>query len=141
MRFYSQDRNARFLLLLANLVVCTLQVISAVRHPSTEHAFMSFCWGLITLLNFMSYWGTYWMLTPQGLLERKLLFMRRVIPYREIQDVSPCPTKDKERSSRLKITTLKITTLSGKPVLASPAEYGLFVSSLEQHVDPTVIHV
>jgi hypothetical protein len=136
MRFYSQDREARSLLLLANLVVCALRAVSAVRHPSTEHAFMSFCWGLITLLNFMSYWGTYWMLTPQGLVERRLLLMRRVIPYRDIQDVSPCPTKDKERSSRM-----KITTLSGKPVLASPAQYGLFVSSLEQHVDPSVIHV
>jgi hypothetical protein len=136
MRFYSQDREARLLLLLANLVVCALEVISAVRHPSTEHAVMSFCWGSITLLNLMSYWGTYWMLTPQGLLERKLLLMRRVIPYRDIMDVSPCPTKGKERSNRM-----KITTLSGKPVLASPAEYGLFVSSLEQHVDPSVIHV
>jgi hypothetical protein len=135
MRFYSQDRNARSLLLLANFVVCVLQIVSAVRHPSTEHTFLSFCWGLITLLNFMSYWGTYWMLTPQGLLERKLLFMCRVVAYRDIQDVSPCPTKD-ERSSRI-----KITTLSGKPVLVSPAEYGLFVSSLEQRVDPSVIHV
>lgn len=136
MRFYSQDREARLLLLLANLVVCALEVVRAVRHPSTEQAVMSFCWGSITLLNFMSYWGTYWMLTPQGLLERKLLLMRRVIPYRDIKDVSPCPTKDKVRSSRM-----KITTVSGKPVLASPAEYGLFVSSLEQHVDPSVIHV
>jgi hypothetical protein len=135
MRFYSQDRNARSLLLLANFVVCALQIVSAVRHPSTEHTFLSFCWGLITLLNFMSYWGTYWMLTPQSLLERKLLFMRRVVAYRDIQDVSPRPTKD-ERSSRI-----KITTLSDKPVLVSPAEYGLFVSSLEQRVDPSVIHV
>jgi hypothetical protein len=136
MRFYSRDRNARFLLLLANLVVCALQVVSAVRHPSAGHTFLSFCWGLITLLNFASYWGTYWMLTPQGLLERKLLFMRRVVAYNDIQDVSPCPTKDKERSSRM-----KITTLSGKPVLASPAEYGLFVSSLEQYVKPSIIHL
>jgi hypothetical protein len=136
MRFYSQDRNVRSLLLLANLLVCALQVVSAVHHPSTEHTFMSFCWGVITLLNFMSYWGTYWVLTPQGLIERKLLFMRRVVAYNDIQDVSPCPTKNNERSGRM-----KIMTVSGKPVLASPAEYGFFVSSLEQHIDPSVIHV
>jgi hypothetical protein len=136
MRFYSQDRNARFLLLIANLLVCVLQIVSAVRHPSTEHIFMSCCWGVITLLNFCGYWGTYWMVTPKGLLERKLLFMRRVVAYADIECVSPIPTKDKDRSSRI-----KITTLSGRPLLASPAEYERFVSSLEQYVDPSVIHV
>jgi hypothetical protein len=136
MRFYSQDRNARFLLLVANLLVCALQIVSAVRHPSTEHIFISCCWGVITLLNFGGYWGTYWMVTPQGLLERKLLFMRRVVAYADIDGVSPIPTKDNERSSRI-----KITTLSGHPLLVSPAEYGLFVSSLEHYVDPSVIRV
>ena len=136
MRFYSQDRNARFLLLIANLLVCALHIVSAVRHPSTEHIFMSCFWGVITLLNFGGYWGTYWMVTPQGLLERKLLFMRRVVAYADIECVSSIPTKDNERSSRI-----KIMTLSGQPLLVSPAEYGLFVSSLEHHVDPSVIHV
>jgi hypothetical protein len=85
---------------------------------------MSFCWGSITLLNVMTYWGTYWKLTPQGLFESKVLLMRRVIPYSDIQDVSPCPTSHKQRSSRM-----KITILSGKPVLASSADYGRFVSA------------
>ena len=50
---------------------------------------MAIVWGLTTLLNAINFWGTYWKVTPQGLLESRLLFVRRVIPYNIIQDVSP----------------------------------------------------
>jgi hypothetical protein len=137
MRFYAQDRGARFLLPLVNLLACVFQVLSAIRHPSTEHAVMSCCWGLTTLLSSVSSWGIYWKLTPRGLLESKFFLMRRVIPYSNIQDVSPSKSPvNEQRSARMKITVLQ-----GKPVLASPVEYERFVSSLEQHVDPSVIHV
>jgi hypothetical protein len=136
MRFYPQNRVASFLLLLTNLVAFGQQVISVMRHPSTGNAVMLVCWGVTALLTFAGYWGTYWKLTPQGLLVSRLLLIRRLIPYGDIQNISPYSSKGNERSSRM-----KITVLSGEPVLASPDEYGQFVSCLEEHVEPSRIHV
>ena len=137
MRFYTQERWPRILLPLLNLVVCALQLQSAFRHPSTEHTMMSFCWGLITLLNVMNFWGTYWKITPQGLFERRGLFVRRVIPYNIIQDVS----QDGSRRGRWNSREIRVSILLDKPLLARPAEYERFVSALEQHLDPSLIHV
>jgi hypothetical protein len=136
MRFYPQNRVASFLLLLTNLVAFGQQAISAMRHPSTGNTAMLACWGVTALLTFAGYWGTYWKLTPQGLFVSKLLLIRRLIPYGDIQDISPCPTKGNELSGRM-----KITVLSGEPVLASPDEYGQFASCLEEHVDTSKVHV
>jgi hypothetical protein len=136
MRFYPQNRVVSLLLLLTNLVAFGQQVLGTVRHPSTGNIVMLVCWGVTALLTFAGYWGTYWKLTPQGLLVSRLLLIRRVIPYSDIQDITPFPTRDNARSSRM-----KIAILSGEPVLASPDEYGLFVSGLEEHVEASKIHV
>ena len=136
MRFYPQNRVASLLLLFTNLVAFSQQVISTVRHASTGNIVLLVCWGITALLTFAGYWGTYWKLTPQGLLVSRLLLIRRIIPYSDIQDVSPCPGKNNARSSRM-----KIAVLSGRPVLASPDEYGQFVSGLEEHVEASRIHV
>ena len=98
---------------------------------------MSVCWGLITLFNFMSFWGTYWTITPQGLFESRGLFVRRVIPYNIIQDVS----QDGSRRGRWDSREIRVSILLDKPLLARPAEYERFVSTLEQHLDPSLIHV
>jgi hypothetical protein len=137
MRFYAQDRGARILVPSAYLLACVFQVLSAVRHPSTEHTIMSCCWGLTTLLSVFSLWGIYWKLTPQGILESRFFLMRRTIAYSNIQDVSP----RRSNVSAQRSTRIEITVLHGKPVLASPFEFERFVSGLEQHADPSVIHV
>jgi len=136
MRFYAHDRTERILLPLLNLVVCALQVRSTLHHPSTEHTAMSLCWGFITLLNVMTFWGTYWRITPQGLLESRL-FARRVIPYNIIRDVS----RDGSLSGRWDSRSIRVSILLDKPLLARPAEYERFVSGLEQHLDPVLIHL
>jgi len=136
MRFYAHGRTERILLPLANFVLCAFQVGSAVRHPSTEHTAMSLCWGLITLSNVMTFWGTYWRITPQGLLESRW-FARRVIPYNIIQDVS----RDGSLRGRWDSRSIRVSILLDKPLLARPAEYERFVSGLEQHLDPVLIHV
>jgi hypothetical protein len=98
---------------------------------------MATTWGLITFLNTINFWGTYWKVTPQGLFESRLLFMRRVIPYNLIQDVSPDDSpRGKQDNSRI-----RVSILPGKPLLARPAEYERFVTALEQHLDPVRIHV
>jgi hypothetical protein len=98
---------------------------------------MSFCWGVITLLNVMNVWGTYWKITPQGLFESRGLFARRVIPYNIIQDVS----QDGSHRGRWDSREIRVSILLDKPLLARPAEYERFVSALEQHLDPSLIHV
>src|SRR5580698_3842792 len=85
MRFYAQARLARISLPLLNLALCVCQIQSAVRHPSAEHTLMAIGWGLTAFLNAITFWGTYWKVTPQGLLESRGLFVRRVIPYNIIQ--------------------------------------------------------
>jgi hypothetical protein len=137
MRFYAQDRMARISLPLLNLALCSLQIESAVRHPSTEHTLMAVCWGLITFLNSIIFWGTYWEVTSQGLLESRGLFARRVIPYGVIQDVSPDDSSSWTRNK----SGIKISILLDKPLLARPNEYEQFVTALEQHLDPVLIHV
>lgn len=137
MRFYAQARLVRISLPLLNLALCVFQVQSAVRHPSTEHTFMAICWGLITFLNAINFWGTYWKVTPQGLLESRILFARRLIPYNIIQDVSP---DDSPRGKR-DHSWIRVSILLDKPLLARPAEYERFVSALEQHLDPVLIQV
>jgi hypothetical protein len=137
MRFYAQARSARILLPLLNLALCVFQIQSAVRHPSTEHTLTAIAWGLITFLNTINFWGTYWKVTPQGLLESRLLFVRRVIPYNIIQDVSPDDSPRGKRDN----SGIRVSILLGKPLLARPAEYERFVSALEQHLDPVLIHV
>jgi hypothetical protein len=136
MRFFAYDRRARILLPLLNLGLCVLQTQTALRHPSTEHWVTALCWGLIALLNAANFWGTYWKITPQGLVESKLLFVRRIIPYDIIQDISPDPVRRKWDAS-----WIRIAIFLGKPVIARPDEYAGFISALEQHVDPSVIHV
>ena|ERR1700761_8660128 len=101
-RFYAQDRLAGFLLPLLDLALCVCLMQAAFRHPSTENTWMAIGWGVVTLLNTITFWGTYWMVTPQGLLESRVWFARRLIPYHIIQG---------------------------------------FVSALEKHLDPVVIHV
>ena len=98
---------------------------------------MAIGWGLITFLNAITYWGTYWMVMPQGLLESRILFVRRVIPYNIIQDVS---ADDSPRGKRDK-NWIRVSILLAKPLLARPAEYERFVSALEQPLDPVLIHV
>jgi hypothetical protein len=137
MRFYAQARSARILLLSLNLALCVFQTQSAVRHPSTEHTLTAIAWGLITFLNAITFWGTYWKVTPQGLLESRLLFVRRVIPYNIIQDVSPDDSPRGKRGN----SGIRVSILLGKPLLARPDEYERFVSALEQHLDPVLIHV
>jgi hypothetical protein len=137
MRFYAQDRLVRISLPLLNLALCVCQIQSAVRHPSTEHTLMAIGWGLITFLNAITFWGTYWKVTPQGLLERRVLFVHRVIPYNIIQDVSPDDSPRGKRDN----SWIRVSILLGKPLLARPAEYERFVSALEQHLDPVLIHV
>lgn len=137
MRFYAQDRLARISLPLLNLALCALQIWSAVRHPSTEHTLMAIVWGFITFLNTINFWGTYWEVTPQGLFESRGLFVRRVIPYNLIQDVSPDDSpRGKQDNSRIRVSILR-----SEPLLARPVEYERFVSALEQHLDPVLIHV
>jgi len=77
MRFYAQDRLIRISLPLLNLALCVCPIQSAVRHPSTEHTLSAISWGLITFLNATGFWGTYWKVTPSGLLESRGLLMRR----------------------------------------------------------------
>jgi hypothetical protein len=137
MRFYAQDRLIRISLPLLNLVLCVFQIQSAVRHPSTEHTLMAIAWGLVTFLNTITFWGTYWKVTPQGLLARRILFGRRVIPYNIIQDVSRDDSPLGKRDNSL----IRVSILLDKPLLARPAEYERFVSALEQHLDPVLIHV
>jgi len=136
MRFYAHGRTERILLPLLNLVVCVLQVGSALHHPSTEHTALSLCWGFITLLNVITFWGTFWTITPQGLLESRS-FARRVILYNVIQDVS----RDGSRRGRWDSRYIRVSILLDKPLLARPAEYERFVSGLAQHLDPVLIHV
>jgi hypothetical protein len=136
MRFYAQDRLVRISLPLLSLALCVCQIQSAVRHPSTEHTLTAICWGLIPFLNAITFWGTYWKVTPQGLLESRL-FVRRVIPYNIIQDVSPDDSPRGKRDNR----RIRVSILLGKPLLARPDEYERFVSALEQHLDPVLIHV
>ena len=137
MRFYAQDRLARISLPLLNLALCSFHIESAVRHPSMEHALIAICWGLITFLNAITFWGTYWEVTSQGLLESRGLFARRVIPYNIIQDVSPDDSSCKTRSK----SGIKLSILLGKPLVARPDEYEHFVTALEQHLDPVLLHV
>ncbi|RSL18698.1 PH (Pleckstrin Homology) domain-containing protein [Edaphobacter aggregans] len=137
MRFYAQARLARISLPLLNLVACACQIQSTVRHPSTDHTLMAIFWGLITFLNAIAFWGTYWKVTPQGLLESRAMFLRRAIPYDIIQDVSPDDSpRGKQDNSRI-----RVSILLGKPLLVRPDEYERFVSALEQHLDPVLIHV
>ena len=98
---------------------------------------MATTWGLITFLNTINFWGTYWKVTPQGLFESRGLFVRRVIPYNLIQDVSPDDSPRGKRNN----SWIRVSILLGKPLLARPAEYERFVSALEQHLDPVLIHV
>ena len=98
---------------------------------------MAIGWGLTAFLNAITFWGTYWKVTPQGLLESRGLFVRRVIPYNIIQDVSP---DDSPRGKRGH-SWIRVSILLGEPLLARPAEYECFVSALEQHLDPVLIHV
>jgi hypothetical protein len=135
MRFYAYDRRVGISLFLLNLALCVLQTQTALRHPSTEHRVSALCWGLIALLNAANFWGNYWEITSQGLLERRI-FKRRVIPYDLIQDVSTYDSTNKSLNN-----WIRISILMGKPVIAHPDQYALFVSSLEQRVDPAVIHV
>jgi hypothetical protein len=137
MRFYAQARVARISLPLLNLALCVCQIQSAVRHPSAEHTLMTICWGLITFFNAITFWGTYWKVTPQGLFESRGLFVRRVIPYNIIQDVS---ADDSPRAKR-DHSWIRVSILLDKPLLARPVEYERFVSALEQHLDPVLIHV
>ena len=137
MRFYAQARLVRISLPLLNLALCVFQIESAIRHPSTEHTLMAIVWGLTTLLNAINFWGTYWKVTPQGLLESRLLFVRRVIPYNIIQDVSPDDSPRGKRGN----SGIRVSILLGKPLLVRPDEYERFVSALEQHLDPVLIHL
>ena len=98
---------------------------------------MAIAWGLVTFLNTITFWGTYWKVTPQGLLESRVLFVRRVIPYNIIQDVSRDDSPLGKRDNSL----IRVSILLDKPLLARPAEYERFVSALEQHLDPVLIHV
>ena len=120
-----------------NLVLCVLQAAAAIRHPSTEHTWMAICWGLITFLNTITFWGTYWKVTPQGISECRLLFVRRLIPYNIIQDVSPNDATSKRQAKG----QIRVSIFLGEPLLARPVEYERFVSALEQHLDPGLIHV
>jgi hypothetical protein len=98
---------------------------------------MAIGWGLITFLNAINFWGTYWKVTPQGIFESRLLFMRRVIPYNIIQNVSSDDSpRGKQDNGRI-----RVSILPGKPLFARPAEYESFVTALEQHLDPVLIHV
>jgi hypothetical protein len=98
---------------------------------------MAIGWGLITILNAISFWGTYWKVTPLGLLESRGLFMRRVIPYNIIQDVRPDDSPRGKRDN----SRIRVSILLGKPLLARPDEYERFIFALEQHLDPVLIHV
>lgn len=98
---------------------------------------MAIGWGLITFLGTIVSWGTYWKVTPQGLLESRLLFLRRLVPYNIIEDVSPGDAvRGKWNNSQIRVSILR-----GKPLLARPAEYERFVSALEPHLSPGLIHV
>jgi hypothetical protein len=133
MRFYAQNRFVRISLPLLNLALCVAQSVTAVRRPTMEHVVMAVCWGLITLLNGMTFWGTYWKVTPEGLLENRGFFARRLIPYDVIQDVSA--------DGRWGVNRIRISVLLDKPVSAVPFDYAGFVGELERHVDAGVIHV
>jgi hypothetical protein len=137
MRFYAQGRLARISLPLLNLALCVCQIQSAVRHPSTEHTLTAIAWGLVTFLNAITYWGTYWKVTPQGLFESRGLFVRRLVPYNIIQDVSP----DDSPRGKWNNSGIIVSILLGKPLVARPAEYERFVSALEPHLDRVLIHV
>ena len=64
---------------------------------------MAIFWGLITFLSAITFWGTYWKVTPQGLLESR--FLRRAIPYNIIQDVSPDDSpRGKHDNSRIRVS-------------------------------------
>jgi hypothetical protein len=119
MRFYAQDHLVRVSLPLLSLALCVCQIQSAVRHPSTKYTLTAIGWGLITLLTF---WGTYWKITPQGLLDSRL-FVRRVIPYNIIQDVSPDDSPRGKRDN----SRIRVSILLAKPLLARPDEYERFV--------------
>ena len=98
---------------------------------------MSLCWGLVTLLNVINCWGTYWKIMPNSLLERRGLFVRRMIPYSIIQDVS----RDGSIRGRWDSRYIRVSILLDKPLLARPVEYERFVSALEQYLNPALIHV